>query len=436
MHPTLIDTLSEINYPVTILTNYPQSGSSRGEEELMKLVELVEQAKYPNLVSVHIDRTNAEPWEDKILETIPEVNGLLILNIQLVECSWHFTIAIKYSPEEVSKLRTTRNIGSQLHAYCHMANDLTQPLLLCESNDSTLADTGSLAIDSSTLEEIAFLDREHCLFSSENIAVYMFKGKEAPAVLRLIGIGRAITFAAIGAGSGQEIDLAPEDKYYDHIMLWDKNFQCLIGAYRVGFTEEIINEHGTNGLYLDHVFNFKREYYELLGNAMELSRSFILPSYQKNPQMLDALWKGLAMAAVGKNCYTMYGSVTISDSFTPLSQAILVDTLDRYHSETQELRASVSSKHPYLPSTINHHLVTDAWAPFSINKLNSVIEYIEQDQRSIPPLIRYYIALGAKFLAFQVEESFSNAIYCLLKVDLKALPKRYKRRFLGAIDKT
>jgi len=63
--------------------------------------------------------------------------------------------------------------------------------------------------------------------------------------------------------------------------------------------------------------------------------------------------------------------------------------------------------------------------------MNKVILELEHDHRAIPPLIRYYISLGAKFLSFQVEESFNNAIYCLLKVDLQKLPKRYKKRFLG-----
>ena len=184
-------------------------------------------------------------------------------------------------------------------------------------------------------------------------------------------------------------------------------------------------------MYLDHVFEIEPEFYETLGNAMELSRSFLLPSYQKNPQMLDALWKGIGHASIEKNCHILYGSVTISASYTPLSQAILVDTLDRYHSEDVELRNAVRSKVPFKAETQHHALVTDAWASQGINKLNKVILELEHDHRAIPPLIRYYISLGAKFLSFQVEESFNNAIYCLLKVDLQKLPKRYKKRFLG-----
>lgn len=282
------------------------------------------------------------------------------------------------------------------------------------------------------MDEMELLEAEHCLFSSEKLALYLFKGSEAPAAMQLIGKARAVTFAAIGAGSGLEVDLAEEDDYYEHLMLWDKEHQCLVGAYRIGFIQDIINSHGVEGIYLDHIFHFEKEFYDKIGEqgAMELSRSFILPEYQKNPQMLDMLWKGIGLAAKARGCYTLYGSVTISASYTPLSQAILVDTLDRYYAD-DELRKYVTARHPFVPQTTDHIAISDAYANQGIGKLNKVIQELENGERSIPPLIRYYIALGAKFLSFQVEKSFNNAIYCLLKVDLKSMPGRYKKRFLG-----
>lgn len=428
MPASLIDTLREINYPITILADYPTSGSEAGADEFMQLVA---KTGFKDTVSLKIDYENSSPWDDKIIEAIPEGNGLLIVSIGLKDKVWDFILAAQYTPNEVTKLPLQKGIASMLHARCHIIHDITEPLPLFVSNQSAQKHSASLSPDSAALEEILILEKNHCLFSTETKAVYFFKGKEAPALLRLIGIGRSITFEAIGAGSGLEVDLAPEDEYYDHVMLWDKQAQCLVGAYRIGFTEEIISKYGVNGLYLNSIFNFKKEYYEQLGNSMELSRSFILPLYQKNPQMLDALWKGVGQIAVRRNCFNLYGSVTISASFTPLSQSILVDTLDRYHGEEQQLRNTVTTSHPFIPQTKNHQLVSNAWAEMGINRLNTVIEDIEHNQRPIPPLVRYYISLKAKFLAFQVEASFNNAIYCLLRVNFKTLPSRYKKRFFG-----
>ncbi|MGJ8655140.1 MAG: GNAT family N-acetyltransferase [Akkermansiaceae bacterium] len=336
-------------------------------------------------------------------------------------------------------LKISQNEEACLCAMGKMMGDVTvpEPAVVVNKGDD---DDSVLVPDAAVLNEMRMLDVGHCLFRTEKLGVYLFKGREAPAMLRLIGVARAVTFAAIGAGSGKAVDISEEDEYYDHLLLWDKVEGRLVGAYRIGFTQDILETHGVEGMYLNGVFEMQPEFYEkMVGlnggqGAMELSRSFVLPSYQKNPQMLDALWKGIGLAAIAKDCFVLYGSVTISDSFTPLSQAVMVDTLDRYYGADAELRGSVRAKVPFVARTEHHGEVADAWAGMGVNRLDGVILGLEGDQRSIPPLIRYYVSLGAKFLSFQVEESFNDAIYCLLRVDLKALPGRYRRRFLNGDD--
>ncbi len=278
---------------------------------------------------------------------------------------------------------------------------------------------------------IAQLSADELIHQTQEISLYFFRGDTASDMLQAIGRGRAETFAAIGAGSGEDVDLSAEDTYYHHLALWDRQNHRLIGAYRIGVLEDIITSQGTSGIYLDHLFEIHKDFYVKLGNSLELSRSFILPSYQKSPRMLDLLWKGLGIVAKKLNIKTMFGSVTISNTFSPLSQAILVDTLDTLHSAPAELRELIKAKYPFIAQTTTHNHATKAYASSGIGSLNKLILELEDNHRPIPPLIRYYLALGAKFLSFQVEPSFNNAIYCLLKVDLNAIPPRYKKRFLG-----
>ena len=197
--------------------------------------------------------------------------------------------------------------------------------------------------------------------------------------------------------------------------------------------QEVIKERGVEGLYLDHVFKIDPKFYDHQGRSMELSRSFILPQHQKNPQMLDLLWRGLGLAVQKMECETLFGSVTISASFSPLSQGILVDTLDRFYSEDPEMRKLVQARIPFQPSTKYHPLVSDACKEDGLNRLNSYIEELEGNGQAIPPLIRYYVSLGAKFLSFHDAPSFNNAIYCLLSVNTSEMPKRYQKRFLGGV---
>jgi len=143
------------------------------------------------------------------------------------------------------------------------------------------------------------------------------------------------------------------------------------------------------------------------------------------------LWRGLGLAVKKMECDTLFGSVTISASFSPLSQGILVDTLDRFYSDEPEIRDLVNARVPFQPQTKYHSLVSDAWREDGLNRLNTYIEELEGKGQAIPPLIRYYVSLGAKFLSFHVEPSFNDAIYCLLSVRISEIPKRYQKRFLG-----
>ena len=335
-------------------------------------------------------------------------------------------------PDEV--LRIVRKGGKidQLRARCYAASERgggenSEPLDFSLTNE---VDTESQGENEALNEEIKNLPEDDTLWSSERLSLLLVRGDQAPLLLDQVGRGRAVTFAAIGAGSGNEVDLSPEDQYYHHLVLWSHEEKSLVGSYRIGYTEKVIAEHGVDGLYLNHVFDIDPEFYNHLGPAMELSRSFILPKFQKNPQMLDLLWKGLGLAAERAGCETFFGSVTISASFSALSQSILVETLKKFHSDAPEVCNLVKARVPFKPETKYHPLVAEAWQEDGLNRLDSYIEELEGGQRSIPPLVRYYVSLNSRFLSFHVEPSFNNAVYCLLKVRIKEVPRRYQKRFL------
>ena len=257
-----------------------------------------------------------------------------------------------------------------------------------------------------------------------------FRGDEEPELLESLGRARAITFAAAGQGTGAEIDLSPEDSHYHHLVIREGETGELVGAYRLGLTEEIIAEHGVAGLYLDHVFEIDPEFYEKIGPAMELSRSFVMPHFQKDSRALALLWQGLGKTATEFGCRNLFGSVTISDAFQPASRAALAAHLWQEHADREEFRQLVSARVPFEPQTCYHALINEAWKGEPATALWPVVGAIERGQRTPPPLIKYYLSLGAKFIDFHVEATFGDALYCLLRMDLHAMPERYKKRFL------
>ncbi len=336
-------------------------------------------------------------------------------------------------PTEVLRLDRSGGKISQLRARCYAAAEKQREEggASVESFTEDTPFSASLSGVDKLIEEINNLPEDDVLWSNERLSLLLIRGDQAPLLLDQVGRGRAVTFAAIGAGAGNEIDLSPEDQYYYHLVLWCHEHKALVGAYRIGYTQEIIGEQGVGGLYLNHVFDIQPEFYHHLGSAMELSRSFILPEFQKNPQMLDLLWKGLGLAAKKKGCDTFFGSVTISASYSPFTQSVLVETLDRFYGDDHKMRKLVQARVPFEPKTKYHPLVAQAWQEDGLNRLNTLIEELEGGGKSIPPLIRYYTSLGARFLSFHIEPTFNDAIYCLLRVRGDEMPRRYKKRFFG-----
>jgi len=340
-------------------------------------------------------------------------------------------LAALIEPDDVKHIARTAAPGRRLQAWCHLRADTDiprpeiAPLQAAHQNEA-----GSDSAPDLRAAVASCTDR-HRICASGPFDLLLVRGEEAPDLLHELGRLREVTFRAAGQGTGQDIDLSPEDSHYHHLLLWDREAGEIAGAYRIGIVRDILQEHGPDGLYLNHVFKIRPAFFERIGPAMELSRSFVIPGYQRDNRALAALWKGLGTAATRHGIRTLFGSVTISNRHHPASRAVLVEYLRRNHADSPDMRRLIQPRHPFVPATGHHRAIASAYAGESIDKLAPLIEDLEQGQRGIPPLMRYYCTLGAKFLSYHVEPVFADALYCLLRVDLPSLPDAYKKRFLG-----
>ncbi len=368
-----------------------------------------------------------------------------------------------YSPEEVAGLAREPSGAARIRARCFLTGDLNSPVTgeLAEapgtsvdqtagaaqgardSAEHRVSEQGAAAVpslmtapagSSETTHEAAGVELAAlpggALRSHGRYQLFLAVGSELPVTLPLLGALREETFRAAGQGTGRAIDLSPEDHYYHHLLLWDSEAHQLAGAYRLGWVPAILAERGPAALYLDHVFRCQPAFWPKLGAALELSRSFLRPDYQRSSDGLAALWKGLGAAARHFGAERYVGSVTISAAHHAATRALLVAYLQRHHADTSELSRLVAPRRPFQPSTRYHDLLAEAYPANALSQLAPIVEGIETEGRGIPPLMRYYVNLGARFLGFHVEASFGNALYCLLRVDLAAIPAAYRKRFL------
>lgn len=271
-----------------------------------------------------------------------------------------------------------------------------------------------------------------CLLHKEKgFAIYVIKSGQSPILLEELGSLREHTFRMVGEGSGKARDLDIYDERYYHLLLWDEEKMCLVGAYRLGKVQEIMASHGKEGLYTDSLFRMTDDFFRRYEHSLELGRAVIHPSYQREYAPLMLLWKGIGKFIMQhEDIRCLFGPVSLSLDYTPQSLRAAVEYL-KEQCGNQKLSTMVKGRHfpkrlfypskdfP-LPDTLNY------------NGLVALVRDIEGG-RGIPILFKHYLKLGGQIGAFHMDTAF-NTLDAFLLMDLVDSPKYMLERYMGKDD--
>lgn len=261
------------------------------------------------------------------------------------------------------------------------------------------------------------------VWEEKNYEIYICPSTNIPYILREIGRLREITFRQVGEGSNKKIDLDHYDIYYNHLFIWDKTEQQIVGAYRIGKGDEILASMGKRGLYIHELFKMKAPFFEVLQQGIELGRSWIRQEYQQKPLPLFLLWKGILKYMIDNPKYRyMFGPVSISNDFSKFSKTLIVDFITKNHFD-YEMAKYVKPKNKFKAdlNPINTELLIENSE--SLKDLDSLINDIEIRHLKIPVLLRQYMNLNAKIICFNIDPKFSNCLDGLLVVDAQKIPQ-------------
>ncbi|MGR8946476.1 MAG: lysophospholipid acyltransferase family protein [Gammaproteobacteria bacterium] len=286
-------------------------------------------------------------------------------------------------------------------------------------------------IDSALLrEEIDRLPDDNCLISSGNLKVLFANSSEIPQTVQEIGRLRELSFRGVGEGTGKKSDLDLFDTYYVHLFIWDESTNCIAGGYRLGHTDRILDKYGSKGLYLNSLFKLDKELEHDIRSALEVGRSFVSPAYQKQYSSLMLLWKGIAHYVARHPQYRiLFGPVSISNDYHPISQELLVRYLS--HTNDEKRRASqVTPRQPYRSKGKIADSLVDLDAT-DLNIIADLLNTVEQDDKGIPVILRQYLKLGGQILGFNIDPDFNNSVDCLLWVDLMRTEVPLLRKYMG-----
>lgn len=260
------------------------------------------------------------------------------------------------------------------------------------------------------------------LAENDAFAVHWIQGLSCQTLAEALGWAREHTFRAVGEGTGRPLDLDRFDPHYEHLLLVHKADRRLAGAYRLA---PLRRSQGLRHRYLPTLFCLEDVHLEALEGALELGRSFVFPTYQRDPAALYLLWKGIGQCIGFHGAKSLLGPVSVSQDYGPRGQALLAHWLGAGRDQ-----AVLAGRQPLAPEAL-------AWAEAELpagadqRAVEAVLATLPSAPTKIPVLLRHYLGLGGRALGSNIDGAFGNALDLLMQVDLSRLRPAVARRYLG-----
>ena len=267
----------------------------------------------------------------------------------------------------------------------------------------------------------------------KQMLLYQYNVRTA-IVMKELGRLRELTFRYVGEGTGKRLDTDEYDYHYDHLILWDESNLEIVGAYRFGQTQKIIQAKGMKGLYTSTFYEFQPKMTGYLEEALELGRSFVQPKYW-GKRSLDYLWYGIgAYLRKHPNLRYLYGQVSISNSYPRFAKEMLVYFYQLHFASDEVLLRSDS------PFTIDSKRIEQFESLFEGKSHTEDFVVLKRQLAnlgvSVPTLYKQYTDLtepgGVRFLEFSVDKDFNNCLDGLVFVDIHQLKEQKYARYIAS----
>ncbi|WP_447635672.1 GNAT family N-acyltransferase [Flavobacterium microcysteis] len=330
-----------------------------------------------------------------------------------------------------------QNEYDKIEEYSEFLRKKTYMLANPFEKETKLIDTSNLKIPRSPkqiampanheqiVNEVNALRQTDCrLLQSKNYEVFFTEANRIPNILHELGRLREITFREVGEGTNQSLDLDQFDQYYHHMFLWDDDTKEIAGAYRMGLGSEIFPKYGIDGFYLQELFRFEPELYDMMNKSIEMGRAFITKEYQQKPMPLFLLWKGIVHTTLRYPEHKfLIGGVSISNQFSDFTKSLMIEFMKSHYYDPY-IAQYVHPKKEFkvkLKDADKDFIFDEAEA--DLVKFDKLIDELEPGNLRLPVLIKKYIKQNAKVVAFNVDPLFNNAVDGLMYIRIADIPE-------------
>lgn len=272
--------------------------------------------------------------------------------------------------------------------------------------------------------EVNGVCREGLLFRIKEDSVFCVPTERIPNIMREIGRLREITYREIGEGTNKSIDIDRYDSYFEQLFIWNETEKKIIGGYRVGKGNKVMDLHGLDGFYISSLFRISPSFFPVLRVSMELGRSFIVKDFQRRPLSLFLLWKGILYMLLKHPEYRyLIGPVSITNEFLDISKALTVRYLKAHHFNSEFGKLIIPRK-PFkdcIPGSIDIRMF-ERFTENEIGRLEKFIQNIDPHYKT-PVLLKKYLSVNAEILGFNIDPLFNNCLDALTILDIFEVPQ-------------
>lgn len=282
--------------------------------------------------------------------------------------------------------------------------------------------------------ELASLPPDSLLVESKGMEVYHARKRDIQKCMREIARLREVTYREVGEGTNKSMDTDSYDEYYLHIFIWNKEKREIVGAYRIGEADIICQKMGVKGLYTASCFKYDERLLDRIQPALELGRSWVRSEYQKAFGSLLLLWRGICAYIYRNQRYAnLFGPVSISNSYLDASRNMILRSLSLTNI-ARDLSHLVRPRHRGMKRPRRAEWNSHDFDPYvgDLETVSRLVQDIEGDQKGIPILLRQYLRMGGKFMAFDVDPDFNFSLDGLIDVELPKSDPKLMARYMGA----
>lgn len=399
-----------------------------------QVVRLARRAQ-ASIVPLHLSGGNSRLFHSLGL-LHPRVRTIMLLREFLAHRGKviHLRTAKAVTPAQLSDHPDDEEATSFLRLRCELLSSRESASEVAERRKQTEAWAPLIAPVKPALlrAELESLPPADCLLSSGTFKVYRFLGSELPHTLREIGRLRELTFRSVSEGSGNECDLDPFDAWYDQLILWDDQTSQIVGGYRLGPTDRILPLKGKHGMYTSTLFDFKGDFFRRMDPALEMGRSFIREEYQRKPTSLPLLWRGIGRyVARFPQYHLLFGPVSINPEYGQASKELILSYL-QHNRSADDLAPLVRGKNPPRAMSLRDADVEVLQkCAFDLEHVSGLVSDLEPDAKTVPVLLKHYLKLNGRLIAFNVDEGFGGCLDGLIVVDLTKTDPKLLAAYMG-----